>query len=147
MKGDDRQFEVFAAMPPIEATRLLFQMAMMDGAVGGDKRRGAVKLMFVDIKKAHLSGKLTEDEYAYVQMPPEAGGVVGRLRRWLYGMRQAASAWEEDDSKNLESISFKRGKSASTTFFMRRLASGWSSGGMTSLSWGGARTSRWCGIF
>ena len=117
VKGDDRQFEVFAAMPPIEAKRLLFRMAMMDGSVGGDKRRGAVKLMFVDIKKAHLNGKLTEDEYAYVQLPPEAGGGVGRLRRWFYGMRPAASAWEEDYSKNLESIGFKRGKSASTTFF------------------------------
>ena len=143
VKGDDRQFEVFAAMPPIEAKRLLFRMAMMDGAVGGDKRRGAVKLMFVDIKKAHLNGKLTEEKYAYVQLPLEAGGGIGRLRRWLYGMRPAASAWEEDYSNNLESIGFKRGKSASTTFFMRRLASGWSSGGMTLLSWGGARTSRW----
>jgi hypothetical protein len=32
-------------------------------------------------------------------------------------MRPAASAWEEDYSKNLESIGFTRGKSASTTFF------------------------------
>ena len=74
-------------------------------------------MMFIDIKKAHLNGKLAEDEYAYVQLPIEAGGGVGRLRRWLYGMRPAASAWEEDYSKNLESIGFTRGKSASTTFF------------------------------
>ena len=117
VKGDDRQFEVFAAMPPVEAKRLLFRMAMMDGAIGGDVRRGVVKLLFIDIKKAHLNGKLAEDEYAYVMLPSEAGGGVGRLRRWLYGMRPAASAWEEDYSKNLESIGFKRGKSASTTFF------------------------------
>ena len=38
-------------------------------------------------------------EYAYVQLPLEAGGGVARLRRWLYGMRQAASAWVEDYAK------------------------------------------------
>ena len=51
VKGDSRQFEVFAAMPPIEAKRLLFRMAMMSGAIGGNERRGVVKLLFIDIKK------------------------------------------------------------------------------------------------
>ena len=79
-------------------------MAMLDGAVGGDAAKGGVKLMFIDIKEAHLNGKLAEDEYAYVQLPQEAGGGVARLRRWLHGMRQAASAWEEDYAKRLEEI-------------------------------------------
>ena len=38
-------------------------------------------MMFVDVKKAHLNGKLKDDEFAYVQLPEEAGGGVGRLRR------------------------------------------------------------------
>ena len=116
VKGDDRQFEVFAAMPPLEAKRLLFRMAMLDGAVAGSAARGPVKLAFVDIKKAHLNGKLSEEEFAYVQLPLEAGGGVGRLRRWLYGMRSAAAAWEDDYAAKLESIGFARGKSATTVF-------------------------------
>ena len=117
VKGDGREFEVFAAMPPIEAKRILFRMAALDGSVRGDPRQGPVKLMFIDIKKAHLNGKLSDDEYAYVQLPEEAGGGVGRLRRWLYGMRPAASAWEEEYSNTVEAAGFVRGKSASTVFW------------------------------
>ena len=116
VKGDERQFEVFAAMPPLEAKRLLFRMAMLEGSVVGEPTKGVVKLAFVDIKKAHLNGKLGEDEYAYVGLPPEAGGGVGRLKRWLYGMRPAASAWEEDYAAKLETIGFARGRSAPTVF-------------------------------
>ena len=117
VKGDKREVDTFAAMPPMEAKRVLFRMAMLDGAVGGDAAKGGVKLMFIDIKKAHLNGKLVEDEYAYVQLPLEAGGGVARLRRWLYGMRQAASAWEEEYAKRLEEIGFVRGRSATTVFW------------------------------
>lgn len=38
------------------------------------------------------------DRQHYVQAPPEVykGGLCWRLKRWLYGMRPAARAWEED---------------------------------------------------
>ena len=38
--------------------------------------------MFVDIKKARLSGKVRDDQFVYVSLPEE-----------LYGTRPAASAW------------------------------------------------------
>ena len=94
VRGDGREFEVFAAMPPLEAKRLLFRMAVLDGSVRGGEEKGKVKLMFVDDKKAHLNGIVNEDEFAYVVLPQEAGGGVARLKRWLYGMRPAANAWE-----------------------------------------------------
>ena len=55
----------------------------------------------------------------YVESPEEAGapGKCGRLRRWLYGMRPAASAWEKDYTEKLEGIGFARGKSAPTVFY------------------------------
>ena len=81
VKGDGREFEVFAAMPPLEAKRILFSMAVLDGSVRGDLSHGSVKVMFIDIKRAHLNGKVAEDENAYVQLPHEAGGGVGRLKR------------------------------------------------------------------
>ena len=35
VRGDGREFDVFAAMPPLEAKRLLFRMAVVNGCVGG----------------------------------------------------------------------------------------------------------------
>ena len=56
--------------PPMEAKRVKFRTAMLDGAVGGDAAKGGVKLMIMDIRKAHFNGKLAEDEFAYFQQPP-----------------------------------------------------------------------------
>ena len=44
-------------------------------------------------------------------------GQCGRLRRWLYGMRQAASAWERDYSEQLVAMGFEKGIAAPTVFF------------------------------
>ena len=79
VKGDHRQFDVFAAMPPLEMKRMLFRMAMVDEEGRGRSSKDPVKLMFVDIKKAHLNGKVPDDQYEYVSLPEEAGGGVVRL--------------------------------------------------------------------
>lgn len=89
----------------------------MGGSVNDDVSKGCVKLLFIDVKKARLNGRLGDDEFAFIQLPPEAGGGVGRLRRWLYGMRAAASAWEDEYVAKLISIGFLRGRSASTVFW------------------------------
>ena len=117
VRGDRREFDVFASMPPLEAKRLLFRMAMVKGRAGGKCSRGPLKLMFVDVKKAHLNGKLAADEFAFVQLPAEAGGGVGRLRRWLYGMRPAAQAWEKEYSKRLvNEAGYIKGRASSSVF-------------------------------
>jgi hypothetical protein len=78
-----------------------------------------MKLMFIDVKKAHLNGFLEPGELAYVSLPDGccAPGRCGRLNRWLYGMRPAASAWEKDFTDRLKAMGFKAGKSAPTVFF------------------------------
>ena len=70
-------------------------------------------LMFVDVKKAHLNGVVENGEKVYIELPEEAkaDGKCGRLRRWLYGMRPAASAWEKDYTDKLKSVGFKRAAS------------------------------------
>ncbi len=70
----------------------MFRMAVLDGSVQGGEERGRVKPMFLDVKKAHLNGIVRDDEYVYIELPQVAGGGVVRLKRWLYGMRPAASA-------------------------------------------------------
>ena len=117
VRGDGRELEVYASMPPLEAKRLIFRMAMANGCVGGNAHRGRVKLMFVDVRKAHLNGKLREDEFAYIQLPSEAGGGVARLKRWLYGMRPAAKAWEADYSQKLKEAGFLKGKGSPSVYF------------------------------
>ena len=49
--------------------------------------------MLIDVKGAHLTGDVPEK--VFVLLPSESGGGVARLKRWLYGMRPAAKAWEE----------------------------------------------------
>ena len=116
-KGDDGRVDLFAAMPPLEAKKMLFRMAAKDKLVWRAGRWQRRKLLFIDVKKAHLNGRVPEDTFAYVRLPD---GRVWRLRRWLYGMRPAAQAWEEDLSNKLESIGFKRGRSASTVFYRQK---------------------------
>jgi hypothetical protein len=85
-------------------------------------KRKKSKLLFIDVKKAHLNAKLEENEFAYVQLPAEAGAEsnkCGRLRRWLYAMRNAASSWEKEYAEKLVSEGYTRGKAAPTTFYNR----------------------------
>ena len=67
-------------------------------------------------KQAHLNGILKDSESACVSLPEEAGGGVEKLMRWLigYGVRHAASAWEDDYVEHLRGEGFSRGRSAST---------------------------------
>ena len=74
------------------------------------------KVLFMDVKKAHLNGKLGEDGWAFVVLPSEAGSGLARLRRWLYGMRPAAKAWEEDYGANLVKEGYNRGVAGPNRF-------------------------------
>ena len=68
-----------------------------------------------------MNGFVGEDEFAYIELPWGATkeGQCGRLRRWLYGMRQAASAWERDYSEKLVAMGFEKGIAAPTVFFWK----------------------------
>ena len=76
VKGDDRCFDVFAATPPLEMKRLLSRMARVKGGVGGNDEDGQVKLMYIDVKKAHLNGEVEDSEFAYILLPEGVGGGV-----------------------------------------------------------------------
>jgi hypothetical protein len=118
-KGESNRADLFAAMPPLESKKLLFQKAVTENSRNRAMGGNGVKLMFIDVKKAHLNGFLDDDEQAFIQLPNEAKheGGCGRLRRWLYGMRPAASAWEKDYSDKLAALGFKKGVAAPTVFF------------------------------
>lgn len=114
-KGEKDRADVFAAMPPLEANRMLFRKFATQANLKGEHK---MKLMLIDVKKAHLNEQCDRDD-VFVELPAEAGapGKCGRLLRWLYGMREAASAWELDYSLKLKGEGFVEGASARTVFY------------------------------
>ena len=55
----------------------------------------------------------------YVELPPELGkpGLCGRLRRCLYGTRDAPARWEALYTDRLEGIGFRRGAASASCFW------------------------------
>ena len=69
LKGEGDREDLFAAMPPLEAKKLLFRQAVREPDVwrgGGFKSR---KLLLIDVKKAHLNGIVPEEGFSYVRLP------------------------------------------------------------------------------
>ena len=88
--------------------------------------------MFLDVRKARLNAKCEEEGWVELPMEMWEWGKYARLRRWLYGMRKAASEWEEEYSKKLVEAGFKRGRGNPTVFETRTLEFEWSCTAMAS---------------
>ena len=75
-------------------------------------------MLLRDVKKAHLNPDCQGD--VYIELPDEVGAgedKVGKLRRWLYGFRPAAAAWENHYAAKLEEVGFKRGLATPVSFY------------------------------
>ena len=100
-----------------EAKKALF--AYMAGIRGQRREQGReeVKLMFVDVKKAHLNAKCDEEKWE--EWPEEFTqfGKYARVQMWLCGMRKAASGCEDDYERKLTDDGFEQGRVASTIFY------------------------------
>ena len=113
-KGDNMREDLFAATPPLEALKLLFRMSLVKLVT--DRDEDEIKLMFVDVRKAHLIPKCDEDVYVTV---PEEFGIkkVMKLNRWLYGMRKAAHYCEEFYTKKFVEKGFVARVASPVVFF------------------------------
>ncbi len=80
-KGEKDRADLFAAMPALEAKRLLFKKAASHKGKCGDGRLVKQKLLFMDVKKAYLNGKVQEDDKAYIELPEGYGqsGTCGQI--------------------------------------------------------------------
>jgi hypothetical protein len=107
-KSDD----FFAAMPPLETLRMLLSRA----ATGRTGSRGGRKILVIDARKAHLHA-MTEREL-YVDLPPEIRkpGICGRLKRCLYGTRDASARWEAFLASELRKHGFVQGAASPCCF-------------------------------
>ena len=93
----------------MELVKAMLVMARQSGEV--------VQVMLIDVKKAHLNGRVKdEDGDHYVKLPGDMHGECGALKRRLYGMRPAARAWEEDYLQQIGGEGLERGKAAPTAF-------------------------------
>ena len=112
-RGADKDREdLFAAAPPWELKKLLMSHA-------AERSNGKTrKMLLIDVKKAHLNSECTED--VFIELPEEVGaakGKVGKLRRWLYGFRPAAAAWEAHYANKLEEVGLRRGLATPVSFY------------------------------
>ena len=64
---EETRDDLFAAMPPLEAKKVVFRM--IAGVRGRRRSKGdaEVKLMFVDVRKAHLNAMCDEEEWVDCQ--------------------------------------------------------------------------------
>ena len=104
--------EFFAAMPPIEALRMLLSFTASGRTHGG----GGRKILIIDAKKAHLHA--FPDRDVYVQLPPEISreGYCAYLLRCLYGTRDAPQRWEAFLASELKKHGFKQGVASTCVF-------------------------------
>ena len=105
-----RNDDFYAATPPLEALRMLLSIAA--------STRGC-KILVMDARKAHLHA--TVDRLIYVDLPPEARkpGMCARLRRCLYGTRDAPARWEAFLAAALCKMGFVQGLSSPCCFHHR----------------------------
>ena len=70
-KGEEDPAHLFASMPPLDTKKILFSVAATHEKEFREGRWQRPKLMFIDVKKAHLNGRLGADEVAlaFVQLP------------------------------------------------------------------------------
>ncbi|KAD3067701.1 hypothetical protein E3N88_35581 [Mikania micrantha] len=93
--------EVFAPVARIETIRVILALAAKEGWF----------VHHLDVKSAFLNGELTEE--VYVQQPDGFAvkgkeGLVYRLRKALYGLRQAPRAWNARLDKALKEVGFSK---------------------------------------
>lgn len=97
--------EEMLAAPPLEAKKALCSLA----TTGTQNSSRPLKLLFIDVKRAYFFAPAKRP--VYVQLPDEDAttGMCGRLKKSMYGTRDAASNWEECYSQRLGQYGFKAG--------------------------------------
>ena len=72
-KGEKDRGDLFVALPPLESKKAIVQQAVNENARNRACGKEGIKVMLIDVKKARLDGVVGEDEYAYIELPGEAG--------------------------------------------------------------------------
>src|SRR6266404_5346884 len=105
-------FDTYAPVTRLASSRAIIAMA----------NRIGMELHQVDIKGAYLNGELGTDEVLYMRHPPGypepgANGCVLRLRKSLYGLKQAGRRWYQKFTQILNKLGFKQCKVDQAVFY------------------------------
>ena len=114
--GGEAEAAFYAATPPLEAKRLLMSMWAKQRQRGGHP----LKIHCLDARKAYFNG--TPNRSLYIRLPPELGmgkEVVGRLKKCIYGTRDAGAIWEATYTRVLKKLGFVQGTSSPCCFYHR----------------------------
>ena len=91
-KGSDRD-DIFAATPPLMASRFVVSDTASRGRDGNTSRRLAI----FDVKRAFVHGLMEEE--IYIELPDEDDmkqkGFIGKLKKAMYGTRSAPRMWQK----------------------------------------------------
>ena len=103
--------ELYAPVACIEVVRILLAVAYAKGW----------EVHHVDIKGAFLYARLKETRPTYIRLPklkfiPHANGLIVRLHKSLYGLRQAPKLWYQLLAQTLLKINFRRSRSTDCLF-------------------------------
>ena len=109
--------QLFSAMPPLEAVKVLVSIMM---SVGLSNKGKPMKLTHYDISRAHFQG--TAQRLIYIRLPAEdrqkyGEDKVGRLVKSMYGTQDAAHIWQLDYVNLIcgEVGGFRRGKQSAAS--------------------------------
>ena len=101
-KGEQRD-DLFAGTPPSLATKLLASLCASTGQQHGKR------LMVLDVKRAFLHGDIQRP--VYIRLPAEdpkscVPGLLGKLRKAMYGTRDAPAVWQKVVKEAMLSLGF-----------------------------------------
>ena len=126
--------EIFSAMPPLEAMKVLISLFVSWNRGGPDsvekkqkargRKPGNYKLGIFDISRAHFYGKAKRrifvklpEEYAQIHGPSKCGLL---LKSW-YGTQDASAIWQQDYADLLKFHSYVMGKANTAIFYSDEL--------------------------
>jgi len=117
--GDARD-DLFAATPPLVASRMLVSGVASRGRAGPGKHR----ILLLDVKKAFLYGYIKRR--VYIELPredprSESKKWVGRLVKAMYGTRDAPQVWQEEVRKTMGEMGFETMVSTPCVYVNREL--------------------------
>lgn len=80
-------------------------------------RNGIIRSIFIDIKRAYFYVPAKRNIYIKLPMEDFEEGMCGKLRKSMYGTRDASLNWAEEYVRFMESVGFTRGKSSPCLFY------------------------------
>ena len=114
-KSDDWP-DLYAGTPPLEALKAIISIA--------SNHKETFSIMHIDVSRAYFHAKVQRP--VLIRLPAEDrmgtdAGKIGRMKKSMYGTRDAASNWERDWQEHVKKWGFQLGLSSKNLFHHKRI--------------------------